>query len=405
MTNLIPTSLRLVHPDWAARVPAPAHDSLTAVQRRRYIEENPDSYLLVTRAPEDVADGQDWDVARAVAASRGSLARLLERGAFREPGPAAFYLYRLSNSAHTQVGIVCGVDVDDYDQGRVKIHEQIREARSEHLATHLEGLRVQSSPIALAHRPNETIADLIASRMAARPPDVDFTASDGLHQQVWTIDDESGIEAIRGELAGVDLYLIDGHHRAAAASAHRKRSQHGGAESMLCAVFSSTDIRNEAFHRCLLAVDPDAHLEQLQSTFAVREAPTVDAVLARGADELALRMQGRWLLVTVPGGGADHSPTTLLKNLDPVRLQEQILGPFLSIDSSSPSSTLLYRHGMADRADLEVLSSAVEPAVWVMRPVPITTLMAASDAGLIMPPKSTYFLPKVRSGVFLRSLD
>ncbi len=405
MTNLIPTPVRLVNRDWTARVPAPAHDSLTPLQRRRYVEENPDSYLTVTRAPEDIEDGQEWDVARAVAASRLSLNQLLEQGAFSEPSAPAFHLYRLSNDEHTQVGIVCGVDVDDYDHGRVKIHEQISEARAEHLAVHLDGLRVQSSPIALAHRPNPAIAELTVARMAAGPPVIDFVASDGLHQQVWTIDDPEAIDLIRHQLADVDLYLIDGHHRAAAASTHRRRSGHDGADSMLCAVFSSSDIRNEAFHRCLLDVDVDGLLEQLRSTFSVRETTDIDDVLARSADELALRTGGRWFLVSVPGGGTDQSAVTQLGNLDPVRLQEQILGPFLSIDSASPSSTLVYRHGMADRTDLEALAKAPEPVIWVMRPVPITTLLSASDAGLIMPPKSTYFLPKVRSGIFLRSLD
>lgn len=405
MACLAPIVTRLIRPSWTDRVPAPAHDSLSATARRRFVSDNPDSYLTVTRSPDDLPDGRVWDPERALLGSRRSLARLLDLDAFSSPSDPALHLYRLALNGHEQVGIIGGVAVDDYDDGTIRIHEQINDERAEHLAAHLEALAVQSSPIALAHRPNRRIRTLIDDTMAATAPTVSFTAEDGLEQQVWTIGDPAAVEAIQAELADEPLYLIDGHHRAAAASRLRARSATDDNALMLCALFSARDLRNEAFHRILHGVAPDRLLDLVGDRFPVRRAVDLDTVLDRGPDDIALRTGGHWSLVTLPEPpDADTDP---IAGLEPVRLQRSVLGPLFDIDPSSPSGVLTHRPGIADRADLESLAADDEgtTAAWVMRPVLVDVLIKASDDGRVMPPKSTYFVPKVRSGVFLRSLD
>ncbi|MGI9614183.1 MAG: DUF1015 family protein [Acidimicrobiales bacterium] len=386
------------------RVPAPAHDSLSPAERRRFLETNPDCYLTVTRSPEDLAPGQVWDAEEALEASRTALDRLLAAGAFTSPETPALYLYRLTADGHCQVGFVGGVSVDDYDRGTVRIHEQIKAVRASHLATQLDELGVQSSPITLAHKPNESIAETAAAIVATDQPVIAVTSADGLRQEVWEVTDSSTIATVTDALADEFLYLIDGHHRAAAASAHRARVEpgtgEGGADLMLCAVFPSTQLKNEAFHRCVNGVDPTELIATLEAATTVRSVDTIDEVLDRRSDELALWTGDRWQLVTPPSA-RESSP---LEALDPVRLERHVLWPLLGIDESNPSGQLSYRHGMADRADLEQLQTLSSGAVWAMRPVPMETLMAVSDEGLTMPPKSTYFVPKVRSGVFLRSV-
>jgi len=404
---LVPIPVRLVAPDWVDKVPAPAHDALSPAERRRFLEANPDCYLTVTRSPEDLAPGETWDPDEALAASRAALDRLIDRGAFTSPERPALYIYRLTVDDHSQVGVVGGVAVDDYDRGVVRVHEQIKAVRASHLATQLDELGVQSSPITLAHRPIDSIAEVTSAWIDSSPPLIDVTSADGLRQEVWELTDADASAAIRSAIADDHLYLIDGHHRAAAASAHRARASaengHSGAAVMLCAVFPAPELKNEAFHRWLHRIEAADFLAKLSSTTTVRTVAGIDEVLARRTDELALWAAGHWHLVTAPTveGPTSSDP---LGGLDPVRLERRVLQPLLGIEESNPSGELSYRHGMADRDDLAALESIGEGAVWVMRPVPMEVLMAVSDAGLTMPPKSTYFVPKVRSGVFLRSL-
>lgn len=399
MAQLAALRLRLVDPAWTGEVPAPAHDSLTPDERRRYVADHPDSYLAVTRSPEDLTPGKVWDPERGLAASRRALARLIERGAFSPEHEPGLYLYRLANGHHEQVGVVGGVATSDYDRGLIRVHEQVRPVRVEHLRSQMAGVAVQSSPIAVAYRDNSAVAAALATTRDRADPLVDFTSADGVHQQVWAV--PAGPEAeLKAALADQPLYLVDGHHRAAATSALVA----GGlapASWMLGVAFSASDLRNQAFHRVLPGVDGQDLLDRLPSGLAVRAAPDAEAVLARGDNEVAVltlseRGDPRWHLVQVP---ADKG---LLDQLEPVRLQRHILEPVLGPQGLTGVE---FRSGQADRTDLEALAASATAPVWVMRPVPIDQIMAVSDAGLVMPPKSTYFSPKVRSGIFLRTLD
>jgi uncharacterized protein (DUF1015 family) len=422
VARLEPLDLRLIDRAWADRVPAPAHDSLTPATRRRFLAENPDSYLAVTPSPDDLSPGEVWDPEAGLARSRGALERLVARGAFTPPLGPCFYLYRLSEPAHTQVGIVAGVATEDYDQGRIKLHEQVRPDRVDHLASQMAGVQVQSSPIALAYRPVEGIESLVATTTASEPL-VDFRAVDGVHQQVWAVPPDIG-RAIQAALAPEPLYLIDGHHRAAASS--HLRAQIGGEaraggeanEWMLCAIFCSTDLRNEAFHRRLPATDSQALIDALSSRFPTRRATDRAAVAGRAGDELALLVpdstgEPRWYLVALPpagdrsaddGGGREPDRVGILAGLETVRLQHHVLGPLLGLEAGTGGSRIQYRNGSAGPDDLERIEAEESEPIWVVRPVPPEAVIDASDGGVTMPPKSTYFRPKVRSGVFLRSL-
>lgn len=418
MARIEPTIARLIQPHWARRVPSPAHDLLAADDRRRYVAGNPDSFLTVTRGPEDVAPGEVWDSARAVAESRRSLERLLDAGAWgdRPPRPALF-LYRLSvaggpggeEEPHSQVGIVGNLSVDDYEEGVIRVHEQVHEHRTQHLADHLAGLRIQSSPVALAHRADPALSALVAGITAAREPELDFTSADGLHQQVWRADEPELIRAVQDALADMPLYVIDGHHRSAAAAAHRRAHPDSEAAHWLFgAVFAADELRNEPFHRVVHGIDPDELVALVGRTFPVR-AVAPDAVSAevagRRPEEVALLTGGRWYLVDLgplPAPGETGHGADVLAGLDVVRLEERVLRPLLGITTASPQGRISYRVADAGHGSLEVWRTDADEALWLMRPVPMDAVLDAADAGRAMPPKSTFFQPKARSGVFLR---
>lgn len=412
MARLEPVRARLVRPDWALRVPSPAHDLLTPADRRRYVAANPDTFLRVTRGPEDVEPGGEWSSAEAVAASREALGRLLAAGAYGELAPPALYLLRLTASAggatpsadpHAQIGIVGNLSVDDYEQGVIRVHERVHEHRAGHLADHLSGLRIQSSPITVAHRADPALSALVSTIAADTEPALDFTSADGLRQQVWRVSEPGRIAALQEALAGSPLYVIDGHHRAAAAVAHRRRS--GGrdpeADWMLSVVFPADELRNQAFHRVLHGVDPDDLLARLRARFPVRSGVSLAEVLARRPGELALLTGTTWHLVDlgpVPSGPSAEP----LDRLDAVRLENEVLQPVLGLVSTRPDGRLTYRVGDPGPDELASWATAPDEALWLMRPVPLDVVLDAADAGAVMPPKSTFFQPKARSGVFLR---
>ncbi|MEZ5408731.1 MAG: DUF1015 domain-containing protein [Acidimicrobiales bacterium] len=412
MARIEPTIARLIKPDWTQRVPSPAHDQLAPDDRRRYVAGNPDSFLTVTRGPEDVPPGEEWDSARAVAESRRSLDRLLGAGAWgdRPPRPALF-LYRLSTEAaagsepHAQVGIVGNLSVDDYEHGVIRVHEQVHEHRARHLADHLAGLRIQSSPVALAHRADPHLSALVARIVAGREPELDFTSPDGLRQQVWRLDEPEVIRGVQEALADSPLYVIDGHHRSAAAAAHRREHPESDAAHWLFgAVFAADELHNEPFHRVVHGIVPEDLVALVARSFPVRPvAPgAVSAVVAgRRPEEVPLLTGGRWYLVDLgplPGPGQGD----VLAALDVVRLEALVLGPLLGITTASPAGRISYRVADPGHGGLEVWRTDADEALWLMRPVPMDAVLDAADAGRAMPPKSTFFQPKARSGVFLR---
>jgi uncharacterized protein (DUF1015 family) len=415
MATIRPLSLDVLRPAWTSEVPSPPHDALTPAQRRDHLQRFPLSYLGVTRAPEDVDPDRDISPHDLLIAGRRSLEDLLARNVFEPASGPRYHVYRLDVDGRSQTGLVAGVAVDDYDSGMVRIHEQIKESRAQHLANHLGIVRAQSSPIALACADDDRFSAVLGE-VTGRSPSLDFVTLDGLRQIVWPVDRPDEARHLTDLMANRPLYLTDGHHRAAAAASYRARrrdeqdNRNGhpdpelpGIDWMLSAVFPASEMKNRAFHR-FVTIDSFADfLEQMAERLTVRPA-NHDEIADRSLSEVPIlgwNGDGRrcWYLIDlplVPG----NLPSTVIDNLDPVRLREHVLHPVLNIDESRSNGRLTHRPGSDDPA---VIEEMLEPGqmMFVMRPVSMADLFEASDRGLTMPPKSTYFEPKVRSGVFL----
>ncbi len=400
MTAVRPLRLRIVQPSWAERVSSPAHDALTPGDRRAHLAFNPDSYMAVTRGLEDVEPGEVVSADELLHQGREALDRLRQNGAFCPERGDDFYVYRLTERASSITGIVAGVAVDDYNAGRVRIHEHVKANRAIHLANHLDVVGVQSSPIAMAHRPNAAIADIIA-RTTATEPLLQFTLPDGLEQTVWVIPKGDDHEAMRSALDNDPLYLIDGHHRAAAAATFRTAAGPGMADWMLSAIFSTDELDNAPHHRVLgPSSGVDGTLRIIGRHLRLRKC-SVDEVATRSPSELALYGARQWYCLDLPqAGGSDAA--ALLADLDPSRFQTQVLTPLFRIDPEGDDPALSYLAGEREISELQKVVDDQHGLLVMMRQVPISALVAAADAKLVMPPKSTYFEPKVRSGVFLR---
>jgi uncharacterized protein (DUF1015 family) len=407
VVSVAPVTLRFVRPEWSHEVPSPPHDALSAEARRRHLIDHPHSYLGVTRSPDDIdpaavvpADGGPGGAA--IRLSRASLDELLTVGAFGPERPPGLYLYRLETDDHHQTGLVCGVATADYDGGLVRAHEQVNRARADLLASHLRRVGAQSSPIAMAFRSAPPLEELIERVTTTEAPLIDIV-DEGLRQSLWPVTDQD-VEAAVAALAPAPLYLIDGHHRAAAASADR---QANGPDDhlMLSVLFPFAQLRNEAFHRVLDGIDPERLMERLTERFPVRPVTSMHEIATRPDGWVAVAVGGpapRWSLVQLP---APEPVDGHVLDIDPIRLGQHVLAPLLGIEEPQPDPRLTYRPGPADAATAAALRLRPDQLEFWMRPVPLQTVLAMADRGHVMPPKSTYFEPKVRSGLFVRVTD
>lgn len=404
MATIGPIALDLVVPRWADHVPSPPHDAVNRQERKLHLERFPLSFLGVNRSPEDLDEPLSAD--DVLAMGRAHLNRLQAAGVF-ESAPPGYYRYRLDHDQGFQTGLVCGVAVDDYDDGVVRVHERVRTERADLLVDHVRVVGVQSSPIALGWRAGAGAQSVLEADDCGQPV-LDITAADGLRQRIWPLTDADQVAILEAELGGSTLlYLIDGHHRAAAASRYRRRHPDlvGPADNwMLSAVFPLNRLTNKAFHRVVHDVgDPGEFRSRLGDLFPTRTVSDPAAVVGRSATEVALRLANddSWLLIALPLIDAADDGAAVVANLDPVRLATNILGPVLAIDESRPEGRLTYRPGYDDVDTVSSLSTDPGEGLFLMRPVTMDQLALSSDLGLVMPPKSTYFEPKVRSGIFV----
>jgi len=391
----------LIHPDWAGRVVAGAYDAKTPAERRAIVDNNPFSYFGVTRSAEDLAPGVQADNDELLRLGAETLTRILDAGGFEASDHAAFYAYRLVYGNHTQTGIVGALDVDGLRDGRVLTHENVRPERATLLGRHLEVVGATSSPIALTHEPD---ADLRALLVAAteRPPDVDHVVEEVQHL-IWTLD-EFESASVTEMLAGALVYVTDGHHRSAAALAGRDAHPDDDAFTRTLAVlFPADELRVEAFHRRAIDVDLRTADDLRTSLATVGEVTIMNdaasaAPQARG--EIGVYHHGEWSkLVLDP-----QERPSALASLDVERLRRDVIGHVLGIDELAPDSGVDYVPGPSGVGELVARCDADGMLGFVVFPTDVHDLMAVAAAGDLMPPKSSYFAPKPRSGVFLRVL-
>ncbi len=399
MVAVEPVALRFVRPEWSHEVPSPPHDALSTDARRQHLIDHPRSYLGVTRSPEDVHHQTADPAGEAMRLSRASLEALLADDVFEPARPPGLYLYRLEEPGHRQTGLVCGVGSVAYDAGQVRIHERVKQPRADLLARHLDQVGAQSSPIAMAFQSSPAVEAIIERITTTTEPFIDLV-DDDLRQSIWAMPDPRDVDAVCAALAPEHLYLIDGHHRAAAASAHQRLTGTTG-HLMLSVLFPFTELRNLAFHRIVGPIDTERLLDDLGARFATEPATPAE-VVDRGDGWVGLAVGGsetRWYLVEIP------PPPGWELDIDPVRLAQHVLHPLFGIDESVGDHRLVHQPGPADLEAVGDLRLGPDQAAFLMRPVPGDVLLHVADRGGTMPPKSTYFVPKVRSGLFVRLTD
>ncbi len=409
MARIHPFRALRPEPGAAAAVAAVPYDVVTTREARALAAGNPLSFLHVSRAEIDLPPDTDPHDAAVYRAAAGNLERLRRDAPLVEEAAPSLYVYRLQAGDHEQTGLAACYSLDEYDRGVIKRHERTRPDKEDDRTRHMLALRAQTGIVFLTYRAVPELTALL--RRAARDaPLFDLQAADGVRHTVWRLGPEEQGAAEAGFARVPALYIADGHHRIASAARARDQlaaAEHGAgrAHFVLGVAFPDSDTRIQAYNRTvadLAGQAPGQFLDALRARFAVRTAAAAEPPRGHVAVYLGA---GTWHDVELPSAGAAGPAADPAAGLDVAVLQDALLAPLLAVGDVRTDPRVAFVGGARGTAALERLVDSGEAAVaFSLAPVTTAELFAVSDAGGTMPPKSTWFEPKLRDGLLLHPI-
>jgi len=394
-------------PEKAAEVASPPYDVISTEEARQLAAGKPWSFLHVIRPEIDLPEGTDEHDEAVYAKGAENLQRFRESAVFVQDPEPALYVYRQQMGDHVQTGVFGCVPVAAYEDGRIVRHEKTRPDKEADRTRHILEQRAHAEPVMLTY-PDQPAIDELVARITEEAPLYDFVADDGVRHTVWKVEDPSELlEAFR---AVERLYVADGHHRCAAAARaaavlrEQEPPREGLAEYEIfpAVLFPMSQLQILPYHRIVrrLPMSPEEFLQALEARMKVERNVADPTPPAKGT--VTLYLDGSWHRVGLP-------PTqrgTVADQLDVARLNEHILEPVLGITDPRTDPNLDFVGGIRGLHALKEMVDRGEAALAIaMYPTRIGELIAVSDAGLLMPPKSTWFEPKLRSGLLIHVFD
>ena len=365
------------------------------------------SFLRIDRAESQLPDDVDTYDERVYAKAKELLYSMIEDGSFVTEEKPCYYVYELTMDGRKQAGIVACSSIDDYQSGVIKKHENTRADKEQDRINHVDTLSAQTGPIFLAYKAKDVI-DTLVERIKKGEPLYSFTADDGIMHEVWVIDKSEDVDCIRQTFAGMnDIYIADGHHRAASAVkvGLKRRSEnpaHTGDEEynfFLSVLFPDNQLKILDYNRVVKdtnGLSGEEFMAKLSESFDVE--PSDGAVSPDAKGVFGLYTDGKWYRLSLKEGLRPDDP---VKGLDVSVLQDIVLGPILGIGDPRTDSRIDFVGGIRGLKELERRAESDMKLAFSMYPTSIEELFAVADAGLLMPPKSTWFEPKLRSGLFI----
>ena len=401
MATIRPFAALRPKPELASRICELPYDVMSSEEARQMAAGNPLSFLHVSKPEIDLPAATDLYAPEVYAKGRENLQKLITDGALCQDSASCFYLYRQVMGRHSQVGLVAAASCEEYLQGIIKKHELTRVDKEDDRVRHIETLNSQTGPVFLTYRATARLDELFAKRIQEKP-DIDFTAKDGVQHTSWVIADAPAIQAIEQEFGRIPfLYIADGHHRsAAAARVFQSRKGAGNSARFLAVIFPHNQMQILPYNRVLKdfnGMSSAQLLEKLDGVFVLQKN-SGKATPSR-KHELGLYLDGTWHTLTF----REHFARTKdpIEKLDVTLLQNYVLGPLFGIDDPRTSKRINFVGGIRGTAELEKLVRSGDYAcAFSMFPTSIEDLMTIADAGGIMPPKSTWFEPKLRDAMF-----
>lgn len=393
-------------PEVADQVASVPYDVVDRDEAAALVEGKPLSFLRVGRAEITMPEQSDVYAQAVYDKARENLQGLISEGHLETEAEPALYLYRLTWKGRSQFGVVGAYSVEAYRSGRIKKHERTRKAKEDDRTNHIVTTRAQTGPVFLVHRPTSGVTALRESLLAQNPaPLFDFTAQDSVVHTVWRISNVSEWEKALEE-AG-DFYIADGHHRAASAerTATRLNAKESDAASRFLAVAFPTDqVKILPYHRVVLELNGHSEtdvIEEAEKRFQARSIGSqVPAVPARG--KVCMYLAGEWYELTLP---AQDGSAGVAESLDSAVLQREFLEPVFGIADMRSDPRIDFVGGIRGVGELkERVDQGRAVVAFAMAPTTLDDLLAVSDADEIMPPKSTWFEPKLRDGLLIHQV-
>ena len=403
-------------PELAKDVAALPYDVMNSDEARKMVEGNPHSFLHVDKAEIDLDPAIDLYDTRVYEKARDNMNRMIAEGVFLQDDKPCLYIYRQIMDGRAQIGIVGCASIDDYMNNAIRKHELTRADKEQDRINHVDYCDANTGPIFLTYRARDALNVLVAGVMDSKAPVYDFVSDDGISHTVWVIDDAKTITAIEQEFAAIDnLYIADGHHRSASAvrvggMRRQANPQYTGAEEFnffLSVVFPDDHLYIMDYNRIvkdLNGLSKEAFLEKVGACFTVTEHTAPGVLKPEKKHTYGMYLDGKWMLLEAKEGTFDAGDP--VAQLDVSILQNNLLHPILGIGDPRTDKRIDFVGGirglqaLADRVDNGSMAVAFS-----MYPTTMKDLMDIADVGAIMPPKSTWFEPKLRSGLFIHKLS
>ena len=392
----------------AGAIAAPPYDVLSSDEARQRATGKPWSFLHISKPEIDLPQGTDPYAPQVYAKAVENLAKMLAAGVLARDDASCYYAYRLTMGDHVQTGLVAAASVADYDSNRIRKHEFTRPDKEDDRVRQIEALNAQTGPVLLAY-PASSAADVLIDAIAQGTPAADVLADDGIRHQIWVLTDTAKIAAITQTFdAMTALYIADGHHRSAAASrvaaARRKPGQQQSADYFLSVIFPHHQMKIMDYNRVvkdLNGLEESALVTRLATAFKIENS--TQRVHPGRPGEFGMYLAGRWRKLTIK---PELITTDPVASLDVSLLSEHVLGPLLSIVDLRRDKRIDFVGGIRGLAVLEKRVDSGEMAVaFALHPTRMDQLMAVADSNNVMPPKSTWFEPKLADGLVSHVLD
>lgn len=395
-----------------SRIAALPYDVYNRAEAKEETIKEPMSFLKIDRAETQFDDSVDTYADEVYKRAHDTFWSMVEDGSFIREAEDCYYLYELTMNGRSQAGIVACASIDDYENQIIKKHENTRADKEIDRIHHVDALSAQTGPIFLAYRAKEEINEVVA-RIRKKPAVYDFTSPDGIRHAVWIISEKGDVDTIKGAFACMqEIYIADGHHRCASAVKvglkRRKEKQNPTGK--------------EEFNYFLSVLFPDEQLMIMDYNRVIKDlngytpADVISALGKKGTlektgtqpykpkkkGEVGVFLEDAWYCLTFSKEILSDDP---VEGLDVSILQKQVLNPLFGIEDPKTDKRIDFVGGIRGLQELERRVHTDSKIAFAMYPTAISELFAVADAGLLMPPKSTWFEPKLRSGLFIHEID
>lgn len=387
------------------------YDVYNRQEAKEVVLKNPKSFLAIDRAETGFPDDVDTYAPCVYEKASEMLWKAISEGDYVTEDKNCYYLYQQTMDGRVQTGIVGCASVDDYQNNIIKKHENTREDKELDRIRHVDTCNAQTGPIFLAYRRNNALTDIV-KKWQKKTPLYDFVSDDGIGHKVWVIDEETVVKQIQSIFSEIDqIYIADGHHRCASAvkvslKRRQEKKDYTGEEEFnyfLSVLFPGDELYILDYNRVLKSLNGMSKEETIQKVGEIFECVerSEKAIKPREKGQVSMYLEGTWYLYQIPKNLLRNDP---VKDLDVSMLQDYILEPLFHIQDPKTDKNIDFVGGIRGLSELERRVSKDCVAAFAMYPTSINELFGVSDANLLMPPKSTWFEPKLRSGLFIHSI-